>query len=73
MSDVVAVAHTLAQTLERLGIVYWIGGSMASAIRRAVRSRRSFNVIHLDTMYKADIFVMGVDGHAQAEKQRRRI
>ena len=95
MSDIIAVAHTLAQTLERLGVVYWIGGSMASAIhgvprstqdvdfvaelkeeqvddlvaalesefyidgaavRRAVRSRRSFNVIHLDTMYKADVF-----------------
>ena len=83
MSDIVAVAHTLAQTLETLGVVYWIGGSMPSAIhglprstqdvdfvaelkeeqvddlvaalesefyidrevvRRAVRSRRSFNV-----------------------------
>ena len=32
MSDIVAVAHTLAQTPERLGDVYWIGGSMASAI-----------------------------------------
>jgi len=42
-------------------------------VRRAVRSRRSFNVIHLDTMYKADVFVLGADGHAQAEKQRRRI
>jgi hypothetical protein len=42
-------------------------------VRRAVRSRRSFNVIHLGTMYKADVFVMGTDGHAQAEKKRRRI
>jgi hypothetical protein len=112
MSDIVAVAHTLAKTLEKIGVVYWIGGSMASAIhgvprstqdvdfvaelkeeqvddlasalesefyidrevvRRAVRSRRSFNVIHLGTMYKADVFVMGADGHAQAEKERRRI
>ncbi len=112
MSDIVAVAHRLAQTLEKIGVVYWIGGSMASAIhgvprstqdvdfvaelkeeqvddlvaalesefyidrevvRRAVRSRRSFNVIHLSTMYKADVFVMGADGHAQAEKVRRRI
>ncbi len=112
MSDIISVAHMLAQTLEKLGVVYWIGGSMASAIhgvprstqdvdfvaelkeeqvddlvaalesdfyidrevvRRAVRSRRSFNVIHLDTMYKADVFVLGADGHAQAEKQRRRI
>ncbi len=32
MSDIVVVAHKLAQTLEKLGVVYWIGGSMASAI-----------------------------------------
>lgn len=112
MSEAVKVAQTIAQTLERLGIVYWIGGSMASSIygtprstqdvdfvaelnegqidtlvaalesefyidsevvRRAVRSRRSFNLIHLDTMYKADIFVLGADRHAQEEKRRRRI
>ncbi|MGH9938829.1 MAG: hypothetical protein ACREAM_21520 [Blastocatellia bacterium] len=45
----------------------------SAVVRRAVRSRRSFNVIHLDTMYKADIFVLGADRHAQEEKQRRRI
>ncbi len=112
MPDAVAVAQTLTQTLEKLGIVYWIGGSMASsiyglprstqdvdlvaelreeqvddliaalenefyidsqAVWRAVRSVRSFNVIHLDTMYKADIFVLGKDRHAQEEKQRRRL
>lgn len=112
MSDIIAVAHALAQTLEKLGVIYWIGGSMASAVhgvprstqdvdfvaelkeehvddlvaalesefyidrevvRRAVRSRKSFNVIHLVTMYKADVFVMGADGHAQAEKNRRAI
>lgn len=111
MSEAVEVAQRLIQTLEKLGIVYWIGGSMASsvyglprstqdidmvaelkeeqidelvamlesdfyiddqAVRRAVGSQRSFNVIHLDTMYKADIFVLGKDGHAQEEKQRRR-
>ncbi|HEX5080582.1 MAG TPA: hypothetical protein VFY40_00955 [Blastocatellia bacterium] len=112
MSDIAAVAHTLVKTLEKLGVVYWIGGSMASAVhgvprstqdvdfiaelkeehvddlvaalesdfyidrevvRRAVRSQRSFNVIHLGTMYKADVFVMGADNHAQAEKNRRAI
>ena len=48
---------------------FYIDGEAA---RRAVRTHRSFNVIHLDTMYKADIFVMGADRHAQEEKQRRR-
>ncbi|MEP7337003.1 MAG: hypothetical protein ABI977_04615, partial [Acidobacteriota bacterium] len=108
----VAVAQILTQTLETLGIVYWIGGSMASsiyglprstqdvdlvaelreeqvddlvaalesefyidsqAVRRAVLALRSFNVIHLDTMYKADIFILGKDRRAQEEKQRRRL
>ncbi len=112
MPDATQVAQTLAQTLESLGIVYWIGGSLASsihglprstqdvdlvaelkeehihslvaalendfyidrqAVQRAVHSHRSFNVIHLDTMYKADIFVLGTDRYAQAEKQRRRL
>lgn len=112
MADAVEVARLLTQTLEKLGIVYWIGGSMASsiyglprstqavdvvaklreeqvnnfvaalesefyidsqAVLRAVQSRRSFNVIHLDTMYKADIFVLRKDRRAQEEKQRRRL
>ena len=112
MSDAVAVAQILTQTLENLGIVYWIGGSMASsiyglprstqgvdlvaklreeqvddlvaalesefyidsqAVRCAVLALRSFNVIHLDTMYKADIFILGKDPRAQEEKQRRRL
>lgn len=112
MSDAIAVAQVLSQAFEKLGIVYWIGGSMASsiyglprstqdvdmvaelnedhvddlvvalkeefyiddqAVRRAIRFSRSFNVIHLDTMYKADIFILGKDRYAQEEKQRRRL
>ncbi len=112
MSDVIWVAQSLTEALEKLGIVYWIGGSMASsvhglprttqdvdlvadlkeehidglmaalendfyidrqAVRRAINSRRSFNVIHLDSMYKADIFVLGSTPYAQAEKERRRL
>jgi hypothetical protein len=111
MADAVAVARAIAGALENLGIVYWIGGSMASSIygtprstqdvdivaelneehvealvasleadfyidaesvRRAIRSRRSFNIIHLGTMYKTDIFILGSHPHAQEEKQRRR-
>jgi hypothetical protein len=29
------------------------------AIREAIRARRSFNIIHLDTLFKVDIFVAG--------------
>ncbi len=111
MSDVVAVVRAVTEAMESLGIVYWVGGSLASSVygtprltqdvdmvadlkeeqvdalvaaleaefyidgeaaRRAIRERRSFNVIHLDTMYKTDIFVLGATRHAQEEKQRRR-
>lgn len=112
MSDVIWVAQSLTEALEKLGIVYWIGGSMASSVHglprttqdvdlvadlkeehidglmaalendfyvdrqavcRAINSRRSFNVIHLESMYKADIFVLGSTPYAQAEKERRRL
>lgn len=112
MSDAVLVAQSLTEALEKLGIVYWIGGSMASsvhglprttqdvdlvadlkeehidglmaalendfyidrqAVRRAISTRRSFNVIHLDSMYKADIFVLGSTPYAEVEKERRRL
>ncbi|MBL8188229.1 MAG: hypothetical protein JNK38_09485 [Acidobacteria bacterium] len=43
------------------------------AVQRAVSSQRSFNVIHLDSMYKADIFILGSTPYAQAEKARRRL
>ena len=45
MSDIVAVAHTLAQTLEKLGVVYWIGGSMASAIHGVPRSTQDVDFV----------------------------
>lgn len=112
MSDAIRVAQFLAEVLEKLGVVYWIGGSMASstyglprstqdvdlvaelkeehvddlvaalendfyidrqAVQRAINSQRSFNVIHLDSMYKADIFILGPTPYAQAEKARRRL
>lgn len=41
------------------------------AIREAVRQRASFNVIHLATMFKADIFVAGDDRVAREEMARR--
>lgn len=40
-------------------------------IQEAIRRRGSFNVIHLDTMFKVDIFVPRRDAIAEAEMQRR--
>ena len=94
--DPVALALILARILERLGVRYCIGGSVASsvygevrttldvdvvadldpehidalvaavesdfhvvdeAIQRAIRERSSFNLIHEETLVKADVYV----------------
>lgn len=95
-ADVLAAAQLVAEAFERLGVRYYVGGSLASSvrgvprasidvdmaaelrpehvgplvtalqdsyyvpedrIRHAVAARRSFNVIHLPTMMKVDVFV----------------
>ncbi len=100
----------LAETFDKLGVPYLVGGSLASslhglpratqdvglvaalapehvarlvaalresfyldeaAIRTAVRERTSFNVIHLGTLFKADIFVAKDDPVGRAEFERR--
>lgn len=40
-------------------------------IRDAVERRRSFNLIHQNTMLKVDVFVMKRDGFSQAQMERR--
>jgi hypothetical protein len=94
--EIIAAAQLVADAFERLGIRYYVGGSLASStrgvprasidvdmaaelrpehvgplvaaledqyyvsedrVRDAVASRRSFNVIHLATMMKVDVFV----------------
>lgn len=44
----------------------------ADMIRDAVRRRASFNVIHLPTMFKADVFVPKGDSWSQEEMSRAR-
>jgi hypothetical protein len=41
------------------------------AVRRAVRSQRSFNLIHFETTWKVDVFVQQKDGWAKQKMQRR--
>ncbi len=43
----------------------------ADQIRQAVRSRSSFNVIYLRTMFKVDVFVMKDEPFAREEMRRR--
>lgn len=40
-------------------------------VRHAVRRRSSFNVIHLATMFKVDVFVLGDDPMSREEMARR--
>ena len=44
----------------------------AGMVQEAVRNRSSFNVIHLDTMYKVDVFVQPASRWAREELTRRR-
>lgn len=108
--DILAATKPVAEAFEKLGILYYIGGSVASStygiprstmdvdmisdlkqqhvrsfvkmlepsyyidenmILEAVERRASFNIIHLETMLKIDIFVVK-DTPYDAETLRRR-
>lgn len=45
----------------------------AQTIRSAITYQRSFNVIHLDTMFKADVFVLASTSWAQNQLRRREL
>jgi hypothetical protein len=42
-------------------------------VEHALRSKRSFNLIHLGTFFKADLFVLGESSFAREEFSRRRL
>lgn len=110
MDDALRATLAVAGVLERLGLPYLIGGSLASSLhgvprstrdadlalvlpadrvrellatlgesfyadeeaaRSAVARRASFNVIHLPTMFKVDLFVLADDELARDELARR--
>lgn len=110
MDEILDVTLRVTATLERLGIPYLVGGSLASSFHgiprstqdadvvvrigeedvsaliaafeedfyvaegaalEAVELGRSFNIIHLETLFKVDIFVAG-DDEASREQMRRR-
>ena len=113
LPDPIALALSFTRTLERLGIQYLIGGSLASsvhgeprstndidvvadlreqqiaafvdavrpeyyvsvdAVREAVTSGGSFNIIHTDGAVKIDVFVAGNDAfNAERLRCRQRI
>lgn len=106
----IAVTLRVAAELDRLGVEYLVGGSLASSvhgmprttqdvdlvariagrhvdalvtalaqdfyvdadmINDAIRRRASFNIVHLATMMKVDIFVFNGDAMSQEEMRRK--
>ena len=45
----------------------------ADMIRDAIARRASFNVVHLPTMFKADVFVLRADAWSREEMKRARV
>jgi hypothetical protein len=71
--DVDLVAELEVAHAERLGQL--LSGDFyvdADMIRDAIIKRASFNVIHLETMFKADVFVMKRDAWSREEMSRAR-
>ena len=64
----IGLAHVEALT-GALADEFYIDAGM---IRDAIRRRASFNVVHLATMFKADIFIAESDAWSRAEMSRAR-
>lgn len=112
MDEILEITLYVTETLERLGVPYLVGGSLASSlhgtpratqdvdliaelrlqhvpalmvaleetfyvdhemIRDAIRRRSSFNVIHLETMFKVDVFILKDDPASRQEMERRQV
>ena len=110
LAEPIQITQRITQVLERLGLRYFIGGSLASSlhgipratqdvdivteiqedhidllvkalegefyidasvIREAIHRQASFNVIHLATMFKVDIFILKSDAPSKEEMTRR--
>jgi hypothetical protein len=110
LAEPIGVTLSVSSVLERLGVEYLVGGSLASSLHGipratldvdivadlhiphvkplvaaleseffidvdmvtdAVRRRATFNVLHLATMFKVDVFVVGDDDLLAAELSRK--
>jgi hypothetical protein len=70
-ADIVADLHLehIAPLFEALKGEYYVD---EQAMRRALSLRRSFNVIHLDTLFKLDIYIPQADEFSRQQLERRR-
>jgi hypothetical protein len=110
-SEPIEVTLAVTGVLERLGVEYVVGGSLATSlhgipratldvdivadlrmahldpfvaalsasfyvdpdmVREAIRRRATFNILHLATMFKVDVFVTGSDELLAIELSRKR-
>lgn len=61
--------HQVEEIVNSLTGEFYVDADM---IRDAIRRRASFNVIHLATMFKADVFIFKDDAWSQEEMRRAR-
>ncbi len=68
--DLVAeiATHHIPDLVDALHTTFYIDTEM---IREAIRYQRSFNLIHLETMFKIDVFILKSDAISQEEMARR--
>jgi hypothetical protein len=69
-----AVHGVLRATLDTDLVARALGGTFyvdAESIREAVLHRRSFNIIHLETMFKVDVFVVKERSFHHSQMERR--
>ena len=68
--DLVAeiATHHIPALIDALQATFYIDAGM---IREAIRYQRSFNLIHLETMFKIDVFILKSDAISQEEMSRR--
>jgi hypothetical protein len=59
----------IPQLVKAFGTEFYMDADM---IREAIRQRRSFNIIHLATMFKVDIFILKPDKISMEEMARRK-
>lgn len=60
--------HHIPELVSALEAEFYIDGDM---IKEAIQRRKSFNLIHYETMFKVDIFIPKLDIAAQEEMERR--
>lgn len=60
-------AHHVAQMVQSLQATYYIDAAM---IENAIKTETSFNLIHLETIIKIDVFILKKDAFAQQAMKR---